>query len=523
MAVVQISRISHRSGVSDNLPQLARGEIGLAVDTRQVYIGNGGSDAPQTENLEVLTNRSDVITLADTYTYSDTQIGFSAQTGASTIAPIVRSLQNKLDDVASVRDFGAKGDGSTDDTVAINRALYELFSRETEQRIRRSLFFPAGNYVVSDTIKIPTYAKLVGEGPDSTTINSSDTTGPVAQTADSLQQVDASVGSSSATRPSFITVEGMSFVSSSDINTLVVNQAKACTFTNCVFSGPKTSVPNSVGNSKANILISSTVSNQTEFITFRGCTVNGQSFNVIADHDMKSVLFDSCNFLIAYNGFKIGEGISGSAPSVSGPTSMKVTGSLFDNHYKSAIHLHSPTKDFISAYNHFRDCANNGLGAGNATADVVLFAGTQCYSIGDTFDRAAGDVTATTRRIDHGGNNIVTEEQQLAIGSYIRRAQATVNLVNNGTSSTGITFADNGDFHAIEIDYYISRNSKHRQGTLTITHNATAQAIDDSFSENVGDVGLTFALTNTSNVTTLKYTTDSQTTGILNLTTRIIR
>jgi len=30
-------------------------------------------------------------------------------------------------------------------------------------------------------------------------------------------------------------------------------------------------------------------------------------------------------------------------------------------------------------------------------------------------------------------------------------------------------------------------------------------------------------LTNTSNVTTLKYTTDSQTTGILNLTTRIIR
>jgi len=143
--------------------------------------------------------------------------------------------------------------------------------------------------------------------------------------------------------------------------------------------------------------------------------------------------------------------------------------------------------------------------------------------IGDTFDRAAGDVTATTRRIDHGSNNIVTEEQQLAIGSHIRRAQATVNLVNAGTSSTGITFADNGDFYAIEIDYYISRNSKHRQGTLTITHNATAQAIDDSFSENVGDVGLTFALSNTSNVTTLNYTTDNQTTGTLHLTTRIIR
>ena len=33
MAVVQISRIQHRSGVSENLPQLARGNIGWAVQT----------------------------------------------------------------------------------------------------------------------------------------------------------------------------------------------------------------------------------------------------------------------------------------------------------------------------------------------------------------------------------------------------------------------------------------------------------------------------------------------------------
>lgn len=203
MAVVQISRITHRSGVSENLPQLARGEIGLAVDTRQLYIGNGGANAPTTENLEILTSRSDVIQLADTYTYSDDQIGFSAQTGASSAIPITRTLQHKLDDFASVRDFGATGDGSTDDTAAINRALYELFARETETRVRRSLYFPAGNYLVTNEIKIPTYAKLVGEGPDSSIIRSTDTTGPVAQVADSLQQIDASVGSSSATRPSW--------------------------------------------------------------------------------------------------------------------------------------------------------------------------------------------------------------------------------------------------------------------------------------------------------------------------------
>ena len=155
MAVVQISRIQHRSGTSDNLPQLARGEIGLAVDTRRLYIGNGGSNAPQTENLEILTSRSNLLEVSESYTYKDAQIGFSAQTGTSASSPIVRTLQEKIDDVASVRDFGAVGDGVTDDTLAVNRALYELFARESIQRVRRMLYFPAGKYVVNDIIKIP--------------------------------------------------------------------------------------------------------------------------------------------------------------------------------------------------------------------------------------------------------------------------------------------------------------------------------------------------------------------------------
>ena len=52
MAIVQISRIQHRRGVADNLPQLAVGELGLAVDIRRIYIGNGGTDAPKIENIE---------------------------------------------------------------------------------------------------------------------------------------------------------------------------------------------------------------------------------------------------------------------------------------------------------------------------------------------------------------------------------------------------------------------------------------------------------------------------------------
>ena len=36
MAIVQISRIQHRQGLAENLPQLAGGEFGWSLDTRQL-------------------------------------------------------------------------------------------------------------------------------------------------------------------------------------------------------------------------------------------------------------------------------------------------------------------------------------------------------------------------------------------------------------------------------------------------------------------------------------------------------
>ena len=41
MAIVQISRIQHRRGLKEELPQLAAGELGWAVDSQELYIGNG--------------------------------------------------------------------------------------------------------------------------------------------------------------------------------------------------------------------------------------------------------------------------------------------------------------------------------------------------------------------------------------------------------------------------------------------------------------------------------------------------
>ena len=57
MAVVQISQIKHRRGVAENLPQLASAELGWAVDSQQLYIGNGtlSEGAPAVGNTRILT------------------------------------------------------------------------------------------------------------------------------------------------------------------------------------------------------------------------------------------------------------------------------------------------------------------------------------------------------------------------------------------------------------------------------------------------------------------------------------
>ena len=63
MAIVQISQITNRKGLQENLPQLAGAELGWSVDERKLYIGNGTLEegAPEIGNTEILTEFSELI------------------------------------------------------------------------------------------------------------------------------------------------------------------------------------------------------------------------------------------------------------------------------------------------------------------------------------------------------------------------------------------------------------------------------------------------------------------------------
>ena len=524
MAVVQISRIQHRRGVADNLPQLAVGELGLAVDTRRLYIGNGGTDAPKIENIELLTANSNLLDSADTYTYKGTASGYTATTGATANDPVTRTMQQKFDDHASVKDFGATGDGVTDDTAAINRALFELFSRAVNTEIRRALFFPAGTYIVTDVLKIPTFATLLGDGHNSSIIKATSATPDcIAMTADALQQIDGSVGASGASLPGEVHISGLSFHASVDtVDSFVINQAQNVTFSHCRFQGHQTSVPSSVGNSATTVKLESSTTRETEHIHFVGCTFTSQNLLVNADHDMSSITFSGCEFNTAFKGLKIGENKTGSAPSIDGPRGIKVTNSLFDDIHNHAIHGFAGP-GLTSAFNSFKDCANNNLGSGNASTHVINFAETGMNSISDDFERPVADVTSTTKKVNHKGTAIDTLQHE--IGHYSRQYGDTITLDNNSSKSSGLTFSDNNNLeNAVEIEYLITRGTAKRQGILSITHDANGQVINDNFQENNGTVGVTFSLTNSSNTTTLNYvTTNTGSSASFKYSIRIIK
>jgi len=216
MAVTQISRIQHRRGLNQDLPQLAGAELGWSVDTRKLYIGNGTIEegAPATGVTEVLTQYTDLAALIGSYTFKGNVTDYTVQTGSSVLNPIVRSFQQKFDDFVNVRDFGATGDGVTDDTESIRRAIQQIY-KETENlndpRTRRTIYIPAGTYLTSNVISIPPYASLQGDGPLSSIIKLQYGNLSVANVSDSAFQSGGTIGSGGATLPSNINIQGIKF------------------------------------------------------------------------------------------------------------------------------------------------------------------------------------------------------------------------------------------------------------------------------------------------------------------------
>lgn len=159
MAVVQISKIQVRRGQKNSnsgIPQLSSAEFAWAVDSQELFIGNGSvaEGAPYVGNTKILTEHDNILDLANSYQFAndDNSITFA----------VSRTLQNKLDEYVSVLDFGAIGDGSTDCVAAFESAFTELF-RNANSNYKKVLIIPNGEYLFTSDLRVPSGVILQGE------------------------------------------------------------------------------------------------------------------------------------------------------------------------------------------------------------------------------------------------------------------------------------------------------------------------------------------------------------------------
>ena len=107
-------------------------------------------------------------------TYKITDVG-STDANAVTYTPagtgaVQTTVQTKLRESVSVKDFGAAGDGVTDDTAAIQAALLA----------GKIITFPAGTYLINDALSLNTHT-LIGENNIRTIIKQTTDNKPILQ------------------------------------------------------------------------------------------------------------------------------------------------------------------------------------------------------------------------------------------------------------------------------------------------------------------------------------------------------
>jgi hypothetical protein len=512
MAVIQISRIQQRKGLLQDLPQLASAEFGWAVDARRLYIGNGtiAEGAPVTGVTEILTQYSDILNISNNYTFKGADSGYTSQTGATALTPIQRTLQQKLDDIVDVRDFGAVGDGITDDTASIQRAIDEVYFGNfalSAFRLRRIIHFPAGTYVLSSSIKIPNYAYLQGEGKSRTTLQQNGTNTPVIEMKDSLGQSGASYGTNGASPSNIINLQDMTIQTAGSQDLLVLNASDTVEIRSIKFVGATTNSTSSsstyssiVSGINALSTIASTLSN----VSVLDCDFKYLDCGVVLDAYNMRVMgstFENCG-----RGIIVDETYNASTDT----RNIKITGCTFDSIARQGIQVvaSASTTEMIvmSMNNFFGDVGNLYQGAGHAATNVIQLAGRGNYSIGDVFQRPDEDHVAYPRVYFVGG---VSQQiglhgnTGLTLGlSNFSSARILSFAASQTMANTGIVL--DGTQGPAKISYWLRRDSvpAYRSGTIDVIFNGTSVQYVDEYNEYPnatnfvypGPTGVTFAV-----------------------------
>lgn len=407
MAVLQISKIQVRRGqkAQAGIPTLSAGEFAWAVDAQELFIGNGsvGEGAPFVGNTRLLTelDASNIFKLAGTYSYEG-NTSATVITGPDANSPISRTLQDKLDDFVNLKDFGAVGDGATNDTKALQRAIDQVYlnSDKANTSARKKLYFPAGTYLVTGTIYVPSFATLEGDGIDRTIIKQSTTATAIFQTIDFASTMLNKVtypSIQSTTQPKLVDISKMTVQYDSSTK----QGTGALVYIDCAINSKISEVKflglavEPTADVQVGIEIRGQGATTTSGLRIEKCEFNNLAGAINGNFDVTNIVIEDSIFRTLEYGVVLANAVLGVSPSIVGPKNVTIRNNTFDRVYRYAIYAGPNSSgvepNIISDSNYFVDCGNSG--SVNLEDDqeypVIYFESNGNRSINDVFSRTS--------------------------------------------------------------------------------------------------------------------------------------
>lgn len=470
MSVTQISQIQVRRGIFQDLGQLKGGEFGWTIDQQRLFIGNGTitEGAPIEGFTEILTAKDRIVN----YTYKGKLGGYEVVTGSDGLHPVIRLLQDKLDDIINIKDYGALGRGN--DLPAIQRAINQTYNKRsaiTPPPTRRIINFHPGHYRIFGELRIPPYCVLRGTGKDGVIIEQID------PSATCLFRTTDSTGTYDATRAEAhgaIEIEGITFKTEFDQSIAKLDSVNDISLSKCKFVGGSTMIVDSISR----CVIISAEHFSTSSVYFSECDFAGLSaaaeVSDISKHDIDNVIFDKCTFSTLNRGLLISSGYSNST---------KVTNSLFSKIAYQAIYSSPLANGVVSAFNTFINVGMLWLGEDAIpVSSVIEFNSDNNYSIADLFSRNAAN-SSIFQCVEHHGHAVLSTNvnDYVKLGNSYQTVGKTVVVTPSTMNYVPITRYKHGI-----INYSVERHTNYRTGTIKFmidSQNGTCN-FHDSYTEN---------------------------------------
>ena len=304
-----------------------------------------------------------------------------------------RTVQSRLQDFVSVKDFGAVGDGVTDDTAAIQAAIDAV----TEANI----LFPAGTYKVTSSITLKPRIRLYGKG----------------SVISVASGVDAFVRSTDGF-PGMVVIEDMRFVGTSDTGRAIyiTNNTPFVIIKDCYFQDFDTAIE-----------ISGSYCSTIDNCHISSCDVGVKILNECHSTTIKNLFADSNRIGVAINGTNAGN---------EGTTPVHNI-SLIDCALQNATYG-------LWAEEVYELRIENMYHEGNTTNDMVLGAGDAgvygryCYHfIVDGWQSSSACASGLNIKVEH------------AVGGLFEGL-----AFNSGCSTTATLLSTDGFSDAIEVGYH---------------------------------------------------------------------